>query len=169
MRAVSPPQRGNAAAHATAASAYTMEAHQQRASAAGRRRGGNPSAFVVCNRCCDCTAESRLGDAVAAAVAAAAAFAAPGLWVGGPYCRAAAEHWAYPLGHGGQRPLQALKPLQPPESFGSLEPLQQQLSLQLSPTTQDDDWVETRFQIAIDSLPESEAQLKPRLEPARDP
>ena len=41
--------------------------------------------------------------------------------------------------------------------------LQQQLSLQLSTVAHNDDWIEARFQTAIDSLPESETQLKEAL------
>ena len=41
--------------------------------------------------------------------------------------------------------------------------LQQQLSQQLTPATQGQEWIEKRFQAAIDSLPESEANLKATL------
>ena len=41
--------------------------------------------------------------------------------------------------------------------------LQQQLSQQLTPATQGQEWIEKRFQAAIDSLPESEAKLKATL------
>ena len=41
--------------------------------------------------------------------------------------------------------------------------LQRQLSQQLTPASEGQDWIEKRFQAAIDSLPESEAKLKATL------